>query len=143
MSDRTVKTQFEVQSYLDKLRFALDNDAEPVVVMDRVSENKKPEMYRNKYTIAALFPDEDPAVVLKQELRSLALDEYLGTVPDDKYSDRELWEFGKVYAADQEVYIKFRVELISAINTGKDMIRVISFHFAEKPFSEEYFPYKQ
>jgi len=51
-------------------------------------------------------------------------------------------EFGKVYNSSDEVYIKIRVELFDKSGFGQHTTFVMSFHFAETPFSEEYFPYR-
>jgi hypothetical protein len=50
-------------------------------------------------------------------------------------------EFGKVYNGSDEIYIKIRVELMDARGFGDHTTFVMSFHFAEKPFSQETFPY--
>lgn len=50
-------------------------------------------------------------------------------------------EFGKVYKGTEEVYIKIRVELLDV--DGRKTTFVMSFHFAEKAFTSEMFPYKK
>ena len=50
-------------------------------------------------------------------------------------------EFGKVYEGNKDVYIKIRVELLS--DFGDHTIFVMSFHYAEKSFTEDMFPYKK
>lgn len=50
-------------------------------------------------------------------------------------------EFGKVYKGTEEVYIKIRVELLDV--DGRTTTFVMSFHFAEKAFTSEMFPYKK
>ena len=49
-------------------------------------------------------------------------------------------EFGKVYNGNDDVYIKIRVELLGV--NGQTTTFVMSFHFAEKPFKAEMFPYR-
>jgi hypothetical protein len=50
-------------------------------------------------------------------------------------------EFGKVFNNTDEVYIKIRVELLG--QTGQATTFVMSFHFAERPFTSNIFPYKK
>lgn len=50
-------------------------------------------------------------------------------------------EFGKVYDGTEDVYIKIRVEVLGAY--GSTTTFVMSFHFAEKVFTAEMFPYKK
>jgi len=142
MSQRIIKPEFEVKSYIDNLKYAVENGAVIVFAEDRLSEKTKPMEYRNKYALADLFPDESPVDVFKRELPQLVKEEYLGTVPDDRFPDKDLWEFGKVYDPGGDVYIKFRVELMSIENYGNDIIKVVSFHYAETALSKEVFPYK-
>ena len=102
------------------------------------------EKYTNKYTVAYLFPDENPKNALKRELKKLTVQEYLRTVKDRRFPNRsEMREFGKVYNSNEEIYIKIRVELLGKLGFGNHTTFVMSFHFAEKPFSEEIFPYRK
>lgn len=65
------------------------------------------------------------------------------TVKDTRCPKKsEMREFGKVYDGHGDVYIKIRVELFSNENNGNHHTFVMSFHFAEKPFGENDFPYK-
>lgn len=98
------------------------------------------EKFTNQYTINSLFPDQNPIDALKRELLSLTVDEYMQTVKDLRFPNRsEMREFGKVYNGTEEVYIKIRVELLGEF--GNTTTFVMSFHFTEKPFSPEMFPY--
>lgn len=64
------------------------------------------------------------------------------TVKDIKFPNRsEMREFGKVYNGTEDVYIKIRVELLGMY--GNTTTFVMSFHFAEKSFTSEMFPYKK
>ena len=100
------------------------------------------EKFTNLYTINTLFPDEDPTEALKNELLSLNATEYIRTVRDLRFPKRsEMREFGRVYNGSDDVYIKIRVELLGMY--GQATTFVMSFHFAEKPFSDEMFPYKK
>lgn len=64
------------------------------------------------------------------------------TVKDTRFLKRsEMREFGKVYNGTEDVYIKIRVELLGLY--GNTTTFVMSFHFAEKVFTPEMFPYKK
>ena len=52
-------------------------------------------------------------------------------------------EFGKIYNGSDEVYIKIRVELLDLHGFGNHTTFVMSFHFAQRPFKQEIFPYKK
>ena len=76
---------------------------------------------------------------LKEEIRTLSIENYSrGPLPDRIYMG-EMWEFGKIIAG-REIYIKLQ---LSAYNDPGDLIETlfcISFHFAEFPMR---YPYKQ
>ena len=96
----------------------------------------------NQYTVNTLFPDENPVDALKRELLSLSVEEYIQTVKDVRFPRRsEMREFGKVYNGTDDVYIKIRVELLGMY--GHTTTFVMSFHFAERPFTPEMFPYRK
>ena len=80
--------------------------------------------------MAHLFPDEDPVVAIKRELKNLKVDEYIETVKDTRFPKRsDMRVFGRCYE-DKEVYIKIRVELIQVSMAGvNNTIFVMSFHF--------------
>jgi len=99
--------------------------------------------YTNRYTIATLFPNESPVDVLKRELLTLSEKDYVCTVGDIRFPKRsEMRVFGKTYRATENVYIKIRVELIDRNCCGCPTTFVMSFHFAEIPFSDKDFPYR-
>ena len=52
----------------------------------------------------------------------------------------EMREFGKTYNG-ADVYLKIRVELLT--NSFGHTVFVMSFHFAEREFTAEIFPYKR
>ena len=105
-------------------------------------DKKRDEKYTNQYTVDTLFPDENPVDALKRELKTLTVEEYMKTVQDLRFPKRsEMREFGKVYNGMQDVYIKIRVELLGL--DGNTTTFVMSFHFAEKPFTIDMFPYKE
>ena len=41
--------------------------------------------YTNAYTIATLFPDENPVIALKRELKNLTIENYIRTVKDWRF----------------------------------------------------------
>ena len=79
---------------------------------------------------------------LKRELLTLSVDHYMRTVKDIRFPNRsEMREFGKVYNEKDDVYIKIRIELLGMYGSATTF--VMSFHFAEKAFTPEMFPYKK
>lgn len=107
-------------------------------------DKKREEIYTNQYTIAHLFPNEDPLIALKRELKMLTVSDYLRTVKDMRFPKKsEMREFGKVYNGEDEVYIKIRVELLTPTESGEHTAFVMSFHYAMRPFSQELFPYRK
>lgn len=139
-----IESEEEVNTYLAQLRYALDAGAELNFQIERKVDEERAEKYTNKYTVAYLFPDENPKNALKRELKKLTVQEYLRTVKDRRFPNRsEMREFGKVYNSNEEIYIKIRVELLGKLGFGNHTTFVMSFHFAEKPFSEEIFPYRK
>jgi len=134
--------EFEVMAYLDKLRYALDHGAEITFQEKRKVDKNRDERFTNKYTMADLFPNENPVDVLRRELKTLTVKEYLRTVKDRRFPKLDdMREFGKVYPENSEVYIKIRVNLLNTDGFIGHTTFVMSFHYAEKPFSEETFPY--
>lgn len=53
----------------------------------------------------------------------------------------EMREFGKIYNGNEDVYIKIRVELLGQY--GNITTFIMSFHFAEKAFTPDMFPYRK
>ena len=137
-----IETEPEVQSYLQKLFYAIDHGAKVTFQQDRIVDQNRDPRYTNRFTVADLFPNENPVVALKRELRSLTVEEYMQTVKDLRFPKKsEMREFGKVYDGKGDVYIKFRVELLSAY--GDHTTFIMSFHYAETPFKPEMFPYRR
>ena len=144
MTDSGVRSELEVNAYLADLRYALGSDAQLTFQSERMVDRNREQKYTNKYTVAALFPNEDPREALRRELASLNASNYLRTVQDRRFPKRSaMWEFGKVYNDEDEVYIKIRVELLTREGLGNHATFVMSFHFAQRPFSEEVFPYRR
>ena len=138
-----IESRAEVETYLARLRYALDSGADIKFQEVREVDKNREERYTNRYTIAQLFPNENPKDVLRRELKTLTVKNYLRTVKDLRFPKRsEMREFGKVYHGSDEVYIKIRVELLDGLGFGKHTAFVMSFHFAEKSFSKETFPYQ-
>ena len=139
-----IETELEVKTYLDRLNHALDNGAVINIQIDRKVDENRDIKYTNKYTLANLFPDENPKNALRRELRTLTVSDYLRTVKDTRFPNRsEMREFGKVYNKTDEIYIKIRVELLDPANFGRETAFVMSFHYAVTSFAKEDFPYKR
>jgi hypothetical protein len=141
--EQRIESRLEVMTYIDRLKYALQSgNARISFQKDRRVDEYRDRKYTNRYTIFALFPDEDEVEVLKRELTGLTDQDYIETVKDKRYPKRsEMRVFGKKFS-DEDVYIKIRVELLSSIATGGNYIFVMSFHFAEEAFAESDFPYK-
>lgn len=137
-----IESETEVRAYVQNLKFALNNGAKIDFQVKRLVDEKRDEKYTNQYTVNTLFPDENPVDALKRELLTLSVEEYMQTVKDLRFPNRsEMREFGKVYNGSGDVYIKIRVELLGAY--GNTTTFVMSFHFAERAFTPEMFPYKR
>lgn len=136
-----IETKAEVETYLQRLFYALDQDASLILQVNRKSDQEKEHRFTNVFTVADLFQDEDPVNAIKRELRELTVGEYLQTVTDLRFPKKpEMREFGKTYKSNGDVYIKLRVELLA--NRGNHSIFVMSFHYAEIPFRDDMFPYR-
>ena len=145
MAEKTkarIESELEIKSYIQNLRFALNNGAKIDFQVKRLVDEKRDEKYTNQYTVNMLFPDENPVDALKRELLTLTVEDYMQTVKDTRFPKRsEMREFGKVYNGTQDVYSKIRVELLGIY--GNTTTFVMSFHFAERDFTPEMFPYKK
>ena len=140
---RRIESLNDVRTYLSRLRYALNNGASITFQIDRRVDDDRDVRYTNKYTVATLFPDEAPVIALKRELLTITEKEYICTVRDLKFKNKsEMRVFGKKYNCSDEVYIKIRVELLDPQNNGQTTTFVMSFHFAEEPFTDEDFPYR-
>lgn len=136
-----IESRSDVQAYLQRLKYALDNGAIITFQEVRAVDAKRDPKHTNRYTVATLFPDENPPDALRRELQTLTVGEYMRTVKDLRFPEcSEMREFGKTYSGHGDVYIKIRVELLSA--DGSHTAFVMSFHFAEIPFNPEMFPYR-
>ncbi len=138
-----IETELEVKNYLYKLKYAIKSGFATVNFQKARQVDKNRDIkYINRYTISKLYPDE--VEVLKRELSSLTVEEYIKTVKDLRFPKRsEMRVFSKQYSGDN-VYIKIRVELISSEYAyGNDYILVMSFHFSEWGINESDFPYRK
>ena len=137
-----IESEIEVKAYIQDLKFALNNGAKIDFQAKRLVDEKRDEKYTNQYTVNKLFSDENPVDALKRELLTLSVEDYMQTVKDIRFPKRsEMREFGKVYNGTDDVYIKIRVELLGMY--GNTTTLVMSFHFAEKAYTPEMFPYKK
>lgn len=137
-----IESEIEVKAYIQDLKFALNNGAKIDFQAKRLVDEKRDEKYTNQYTVNKLFSDENPVDALKRELLTLSVEDYMQTVKDIRFPKRsEMREFGNVYNGTDDVYIKIRVELLGMY--GNTTTFVMSFHFAEKAFTPEMFPYKK
>lgn len=141
---KRVESKLDIETYLARLKYALQSGRAKINFQKkRIVDENRDEKYTNKYTLFTLFHDEDEVEVLKRELANLRLQDYIETVKDTRWPERpEMRVFGKDYA-NENVYIKIRVELINVTGTGEDnYIFVMSFHFAESKFVSSDFPYR-
>ena len=143
MNQARIENRLQVDAYLAQLKYALEHDCKLSFQEDRDVDKRRDIHYTNRFTIADLFPDEDPVEVLKRELKKLRPEHYLRTVMDSRFPKRsEMREFGMVYNGTSEVYIKIRVELLNKVYSGGHTTFVMSFHYAMKPFCMEDFPHR-
>lgn len=68
-----IESELEVKAYLQDLRYAIDNGAQITFQVKRLIDEKRNEKYTNQYTVAVLFPDENPVDALKRELKTLTV----------------------------------------------------------------------
>ena len=66
-----IESEIEVKTYIQDLKFALNNGAKIVFQAKRLVDEKRDEKYTNQYTVNKLFPDENPVDALKRELLTL------------------------------------------------------------------------
>lgn len=137
-----VETEAEVKAYIQNLKYALNNGARIRFMAHRRVDNGREDRYTNWYTVGKLFPKEDAILSIKSELLTLTVENYIKTISDVKYPQKsEMREFGKVYDGEGDVYIKIRVNLLGEY--GEPTTFIMSFHFAERPFSPKMFPYRK
>ena len=88
VQESRIESEAEIKLYIQKLNYALDNGARLTFQERRLVDENREERYTNKYTVAELFPDEDPVVALKRELRKLTVEEYIKTAKDLRFPNR-------------------------------------------------------
>lgn len=144
MDNYRIESKEEIETYLARLRYALDHGASLSIQRERRIDGNREERYTNKYTIDDLFPNEDRNIAIRRELKRLTSADYLRTVRDFRFPMRsEMREFGKVYNGTEDVYIKIRVELLATDGVGAHTVFVMSFHYAMIPFEKDMFPYRK
>lgn len=138
------ETKAEVETFLAQLNYQISNGARLSLIEDRYVDKEREPKFTNRYTIAELFPDEEPSIALKRELLLVQAEHYLQTLTDSKYPQKKEWrEFGKVYPVDKEIYMKFRVVLLGVEKSFyDDYVLVMSFHHSTVAFKNRIFPYK-
>lgn len=137
-----IESESDVKAYVQNLKYALNEGAKIEFQVKRRIDNNRNEKFTNQYTVNTLFPNENPVDALKRELLTLSVEDYIQTVKDLRFPKRsDMRVFGKVYNGKDDVYIKVRVELLGLY--GNTTTFVMSFHFAEKAFTAEMFPYKK
>ena len=137
-----IETEQEVIAYIQNLKYALNSGARLEFQARRRVDDEREERFTNQYTVAKLFPLEDPISALRREILSLTPEEYIRTVKDLRFPGRsEMREFGRAYDGEGDIYIKIRVELLGAF--GGTTTFVMSFHFAERAFTPDMFPYRK
>lgn len=60
-----IETESEVKTYLDRLKYAIDNGAKLTFQKVRIIDTQRDYKYTNDYTVNTLFPDENPVDALK------------------------------------------------------------------------------
>ena len=137
-----IESELEVRSYIQDLKFVVNHGAQINFQIKRLVDEKRDERYTNQYTVNTLFPNENPEDALKRELLTLEVENYIRTVKDLRFPKRsEMRESGKVYNLSDDVYIKIRAEVLGMY--GDPTSFVMSFHFAERRFTNEMFPYRK
>ena len=140
---KIIKSEVEVSTFLDRLKYAIQSGSATINFQrDRIVDGKRNKRYTNRHTMLVLFSNEDEVEVLKRELLGITVCDYIETVKDSRFPKRsDLQVFGKKYLGE-DVYIKFRVELVCASGSG-NYVFVMSFHFAAEAFAEKDFPYRK
>lgn len=107
-----IESEIEMQAYLTDLRYAINNGAQVSFQAERQVDQNRDVRYTNRFTVADLFPNENPVDALKRELLTLKIEEYMRTVKDLRFPKKsEMREFGKVYNGKGDVYIVFGQQL--------------------------------
>ena len=65
-----IESEVEVKTYLDRLKYALNQGSKIEFQVERFVDTQRDEKYTNRYTMTTLFPNENPVDVLRRELLS-------------------------------------------------------------------------
>ena len=87
-----IETEFEVKSYIQNLKYALEHGAIINFQERRRVDEERDEKYTNQYTVRTLFPDENPLDILKRELLTLTPEDYMRTVKDTRCPEKSEWK---------------------------------------------------
>ncbi|MBO4395240.1 MAG: hypothetical protein J5819_02715 [Eubacterium sp.] len=137
-----IESRLEITTFIQDIKYALNHGARIDFQIKRLVDENRDEHQTNQYTIGKLFPDENPKDALKRELMTLSEKDYMQTVKDIRFPKRsEMREFGKTYSGEGDVYIKIRVELLGEY--GSPSVFVMSFHFSDREFTTDMFPYRK
>lgn len=138
---KRIESKLDVKTFIDRIHYSISSKKFHLnFQIDRFVDSDRNSRYTNRGTINLLFPNDDVYEVLKNEILTLELKNYLSTVKDLRFPNRsELRVFAKKY--DDYVYIKIRVELASKLAYGNDLIYILSFHYSDIVLKEKDFPY--
>lgn len=73
MEETRIESRLEVQSYLQDLCHALANGAQIKFQELRQVDKSRNIRYTNRFTVADLFPDENPVDAIRHELQTLTV----------------------------------------------------------------------
>ena len=89
-----IENELEVSAYLQNLQYALNHDAKIEFQADRQVDHNRDIKYTNRFTVADLFPNENPVAALRRELQTLTVEDYIRTVKDLRFPRKsEMREF--------------------------------------------------
>ena len=83
-----IESETEIKSYIQDLKYALNNGAKINFQVKRLVDEQRDEKYTNQYTVNTLFPDENPVDALRRELLTLSVEDYMKTVRDIRFPKR-------------------------------------------------------
>ncbi len=134
-----IESELEVKSYLQNLRYALENVRRLIFRQaPDLSIIKEMKNIRTNIRLINIFPDENPVDALKKELKMLTVEEYMRTESDLKFPNRsEMRNLEKSIMVTTMYIIKIRVELLGMY--GNSTTFVMSFHFAERALYQRCF----
>ena len=83
-----IESELQVKTYIQNLKFALNNGAKIDFQAKRLVDENRDEKYTNQYTVNTLFSNENPVDALKRELLTLSVEDYMRTVKDLRFPKR-------------------------------------------------------